>query len=69
MSRVLRSSLVASVVAIFVVVLLARSTASLVGEGQSRLAAPAPADVAPFVGRLARVDVDSWRTRPPSRSR
>jgi hypothetical protein len=50
MSRVLRSSLVASVVAIFVVVLLTRATASLVGEGQTPVQAPAPADVAPFVG-------------------
>ena len=48
MSRVQRSVLFASVVAIFAVVLLARSTAALVGEGQTP--APAPADVTPFVG-------------------
>ena len=48
MSRVQRSVLFASVVAIFAVVLLARSTAALVGEGQAP--APAPADVTPFVG-------------------
>ena len=48
MSRVQRSVLFASVVAIFAVVLLARSTAALVGEGQTPV--PAPADVTPFVG-------------------
>jgi len=50
MSRVLRSVLFASLVAIFAVVLLTRSTAALVGESQTTAPAPAPADVAPFVG-------------------
>ena len=48
MSRVLRSVLFASVVATFAVVLVTRSTAALVGQGQTT--APAPADVALFVG-------------------